>query len=195
MGGHVVCAIKTGWLTGPEDCRQYIHYSSAASWLGRVAALSPFTACCAAPDALCMHPLPCVAGHQHCGGHDAQHDGAGAGPARASSACHAQHASPGCAAAAFEWRFLSGHALPVLDCLRLLCTLCQRPTCSGTCPSTSPRNLPPPSRVFSPAVLPTVQCGATAYALGRNATERDAELVDLLFSSVGFCIQGGAAGR
>lgn len=37
---------------------------------------------------------------------------------------------------------------------------------------------------------PAVQCGASAYALGSNATERDAELVDLLLSSVGFCIRG-----
>lgn len=34
-----------------------------------------------------------------------------------------------------------------------------------------------------------VQAGASAYALGRHATEQDAAAVDLLFSSVGFCIQ------
>lgn len=44
----------------------------------------------------------------------------------------------------------------------------------------------------SSPISAAVQCGASAYALGRNATERDAELVDLLFSSVGFCIRGEA---
>lgn len=33
-----------------------------------------------------------------------------------------------------------------------------------------------------------VQCGASAYALGKNVTARDADIVDLLLSSVGFCI-------
>jgi pyrroline-5-carboxylate reductase len=34
-----------------------------------------------------------------------------------------------------------------------------------------------------------VQCGASAYALGRHVTPRDAEVVELLLSSVGFCIE------
>jgi hypothetical protein len=34
-----------------------------------------------------------------------------------------------------------------------------------------------------------VQSGASAYALGKNATQRDADVVDRLLSSVGFCIQ------
>ena len=34
-----------------------------------------------------------------------------------------------------------------------------------------------------------MQSGASAYALGKNATQRDADVVDRLLSSVGFCIQ------
>ena len=36
----MLCALL-GWPKGTEDCRQYIHYSSAASWLGWVAACPP----------------------------------------------------------------------------------------------------------------------------------------------------------
>jgi pyrroline-5-carboxylate reductase len=39
-----------------------------------------------------------------------------------------------------------------------------------------------------PSAAALVQCGASAYALGKNVTARDADIVDLLLSSVGFCI-------
>lgn len=56
-----------------------------------------------------------------------------------------------------------------------LCCACRPP--SHVCPS-HPHTRPA-----------AVQAGASAYALGTNASEADAEVVDLLFSSVGFCIQ------
>ncbi len=34
-----------------------------------------------------------------------------------------------------------------------------------------------------------MQCGASAYALGKHATQRDADVVDLLLSSVGFSLE------
>ncbi len=40
-----------------------------------------------------------------------------------------------------------------------------------------------------PVRRPAVQSGASAFCLGRNATQQDADVVETLFCSVGFCIQ------
>lgn len=133
----------------------------------------------------CSCNLLCASGDQRCGGRDAENDGAGAGPARAGGPRHAQHAGTGCAA-----------ALAMLHS-SLAAGSCSLPWCASAQPAvewqTNSLDQLRQLRTLAVHPSPAVQCGATAYALGSNATERDAELVDLLFRSVGFCIQGAAA--
>ena len=55
-------------------------------------------------------------------------------------------------------------------------------------PRARSRALPPQIRVM-PNTPCLIQRGASAYALGANATPRDADVVRCLLSAVGFCIQ------